>query len=83
MTLEEIDQWKQLDVWMEKKGGEPDLCGDYIMPMSRLEFSFWHAIIVDGSKYPPIINGDYYGKTWRCWSARPSYEQMEATPWQE
>ena len=22
-----------------------------------------------------------YGKTWRCWTSRPSKEEMEATPW--
>jgi hypothetical protein len=22
-----------------------------------------------------------YGKTWRCWTARPTDEQREATPW--
>ena len=24
-----------------------------------------------------------YGKTWRCWSARPTDEQREAVPWDE
>lgn len=24
-----------------------------------------------------------YGKTWRCWTARPTVEQREATPWNE
>ena len=24
-----------------------------------------------------------YGKTWRCWTARPTEEQREATPWDE
>lgn len=23
-----------------------------------------------------------YGKTWRCWTSRPTDEQREATPWQ-
>lgn len=27
-------------------------------------------------------NTDEYGKTWRCWTSRPTYEQREATPWQ-
>lgn len=25
---------------------------------------------------------EYYGKTWRCWTSRPTDEQREATPWQ-
>ena len=28
-------------------------------------------------------DNDNYGKTWRCWSSRPTDEQMEATPWTE
>lgn len=24
---------------------------------------------------------DYYGKTWRCWTSRPTDEQREVTPW--
>lgn len=23
-----------------------------------------------------------YGKTWRCWTDKPTYEQSKATPWQ-
>ncbi|MBE6725117.1 MAG: hypothetical protein E7576_08015 [Ruminococcaceae bacterium] len=23
----------------------------------------------------------FYGKTWRCWSARPTYEQRKEVPW--
>lgn len=32
----------------------------------------------------PTNNADleYYGKTWRCWTSRPTDEQREATPWQ-
>ena len=31
----------------------------------------------------PTNNADleYYGKTWRCWTSRPTDEQREATPW--
>ena len=28
----------------------------------------------------PLAN---YGKTWRCWTSRPTDEQMEATPWEQ
>lgn len=83
MTIEEIEQWNQPDVWMEKKDGEPDICGDYLAPMTRMQYGFWYAIIVDGSKHPPVLNGDYYGKEWRCWSARPTDEQREATAWDD
>ena len=30
--------------------------------------------------YPKYIPADY-GKTWRCWTSRPTDEQREAEPW--
>ena len=38
-------------------------------------------------RYAPTWNGinnadlSYYGKTWRCWTSRPTNEQREATAW--
>ena len=33
----------------------------------------------------PLNNADleFYGKTWRCWSARPTDEQREAVKWDD
>lgn len=28
-----------------------------------------------------FYNRKEYGKVWRCWTSRPTDEQMEATPW--
>lgn len=27
------------------------------------------------------LTSELYGKTWRCWTSRPTEEQREATPW--
>ena len=37
-----------------------------------------------GAGYNGINNADlnYYGKTWRCWTSRPTDAQREATPWE-
>lgn len=35
----------------------------------------------DTNRYRRAETG--YGKTWRCWSSRPTDEQREATPWKE
>ena len=29
------------------------------------------------------VNLDTYGITWRCWNARPTEQQREATPWEK
>lgn len=28
------------------------------------------------------LSSDLYGKTWRCWTSRPTDEQREAIPWE-
>ena len=37
-----------------------------------------------GGGYNGINNAElgYYGKTWRCWTSRPTDEQRRDTPWQ-
>lgn len=48
----------------------------------------------DGEEEPIVLNyvgtdffdsfdQNTYGKTWRCWSAKPTDEQMEGTPWEK
>ena len=34
------------------------------------------------AEYPSSAQMDEYGKTWRCWSAEPTVEQLQ-TPWEE
>lgn len=45
----------------------------------------WIAVDVPSQTHDETIKFDneYYGKTWRCWSSRPTDEQREATPWTE
>lgn len=42
----------------------------------------WREIrdIIEGELFGHTAQS--YGKTWRCWTAKPTREQMEATPWQ-
>lgn len=45
----------------------------------------WIAVDVPSQTHDETIEFDneHYGKTWRCWSAKPTEEQREATPWTE
>ena len=36
----------------------------------------------DGS-HMAWFSGDYYGRTWRCWSARPTDEQRQEAAWND
>lgn len=76
MTLEEV-QVSDNPVWLE--GG---LAGGTwaMMPFMR-EYSI--EFVADGvcTVYPAFAINEYK-KTWRCWTARPTNEQREATPWE-
>ena len=73
MTLEEAR--KDIEVWYESVNGAcgwGDLCYD-----ANLELALYTLHGIKG------VKEEAYGKTWRCWTSRPTDEQREATPWQE
>lgn len=47
------------------------------------DFKIVFAVILRSASDAPIrrLYADNYGKTWRCWTARPSEEQRRETPW--
>ena len=49
---------------------------------SSESWAAWREIrdIIEGELFGHTAQS--YGKTWRCWTAKPTSEQMEATPWQ-
>ena len=48
---------------------------------SSESWAAWREIrdIIEGELFGHTAQS--YGKTWRCWTAKPTREQMEATPW--
>lgn len=88
MTLEEVVAHYSLPPVF------PDDLGmqfDYLNDIQPLYFDFPHPEdpwIVHWRKYDEVnkyLDGwkADYGKTWRCWTARPTDEQMAVTPWSE
>lgn len=45
----------------------------------------WISVDVPSQTHDETIEFDNenYGKTWRCWTAKPTDEQREAVPWQD
>ena len=81
LTLEEVKKLQYIRdgaIWLE-------LFCNGLFPtfpeFSNKSLTFFVAIPFDG--YRSVFENDWYGKTWRCWSARPTDEQREATPWTE
>ena len=74
MTVDEVRTWvstPRIDrepIWVEIENG----------------VSAW--IVSDEYWDMPIdanLSSDLYGKTWRCWTARPTDEQREAVKWDD
>ena len=79
MTLEEVRHLRSLydgAVWLEALSGLfpalPEIC------MSNITF----FVAIPLSNYRGYFDNEYYGKTWRCWTARPTDEQRRAVKWE-
>lgn len=78
LTLEEVSNCKPMLVWVEKshaEGLDKSLCPIEITGCGTKGIGF-HYGHFDYRTY----NRGVYG--WRCWTAKPTDEQREATPWE-
>ena len=80
LTLEEVKKLQYIRdgaIWLE-------LFCNGLFPtfpeFSNKSLTFFVAIPFAG--YRSTFENDWYGKTWRCWSAKPTDEQREAVPWE-
>ena len=81
LTLEEVKKLQSIRdgaIWME-------IFGNGLFPalpeFSNKSLTFFVAILFDG--YRSVFENDWYGKTWRCWSAKPTEEQRKAVKWDD
>ena len=69
-------------IWFESRGMYLSKKGFWILPFEvdpELHIRFVQS--VTGGKITfSLID---YGKVWRCWTSRPSEQQMRETPWEE
>lgn len=83
MTLDELRQLEHTDhiIWIEANG-DPESFNGYAEVTTNLmtkDIEFF----APGNEVEFIPDNKNYGKTWRCWSSRPTNEQREAAPWTE
>lgn len=67
--------------WIEF--GEGHCYPGMVVEISGDDFKIVFAVILRSASDAPIrrLYADNYGKTWRCWTARPTEEQRRETPW--
>lgn len=77
IDISEIYTAKKLDVWIENKSENT------VHPLMLIETEMTNKSQT-AFFYPMLVRPiKAYGKTWRCWSARPTDEQRKAVKWDE
>lgn len=77
MTLEEIKDNIGVPVWVEYADDEN--WNGYGVPTSDLET----CIMIFGANAYCVHNARSVNVSWRCWTSRPTPEQMRETKWEE
>ena len=81
LMLEEVKGLQSLKdgaIWLEMWR---DTAFPAFPEMLLSHISYFVAIPFNG--YRGWVRNEYYGKTWRCWSSRPTKEQMEEAKWDD
>ena len=87
LTIEEVLACKPRKEWLWFEENAYGYIEESVMICAQI-YTFgdsWIAVDVPSQTHDETIEFDNenYGKTWRCWSARPTDEQREAVPWQD
>ena len=80
LTLEEVKHFQsQRDgaVWLEALSGLFPALQENTTPNT----TYFVAIPLKG--HHGYVDNKWYGKTWRCWSAKPTPEQRKAVKWDD
>ena len=80
MTLEEVKQHNNQDgcVWFEQPTYNADAA--FVLKEDFMTQVISPYILGEPINHGYWTNGNY-GKTWRCWTSRPTDEQREEIPW--
>jgi len=85
MTLEEIDNALKMPIWKETKRAHKDLYNGWVLAydiQTGAGITGTRLGMSEPSGRVAWYKLDDYGKTWRCWTARPTDEQREAARWE-
>lgn len=85
MSLEASEQeWLEATLWFEVKGKKATPCM-YTARGERMMFGRYEILMyfdmVGSSKWNGYMVKNY-GRTWRCWTSKPTDEQRKAVSWE-
>ena len=67
ISLNDLINWEKDSLWLETIGGD----------LTQLTKNQIAMLIFLGA----VWGSDNYGKTWRCWTAKPTDKQRKAVKW--
>lgn len=81
LTLNELRALYDTDhfVWVEDNGDDDCFDGYAEVDIYKEKVELFEF----GNEVQWEPDNDNYGKTWRCWSSRPTDEQREVAPWEQ
>lgn len=85
MTLGEVCRDHDRVLWIECDDSKTQSIGQYRGQVCWHDrhFGKWERFATIGFANDYLHREtEKYGKTWRCWNARPTEEQMRETPWE-
>ena len=85
MTLDEIGNALKMPLWKETKRAHKDLYIGWVLAydiQKGLGITGTRLGMSEPSGRVVWYSLDDYGKTWRCWTSRPTDEVRRATPWE-
>lgn len=82
MAFLEIAVFIETNGTLEGKGTDLFLAIPYIYAVSQNMLDGYIAF-VDGNTDVYDLQAIDYGKSWRCWTSRPTDEQRKETPWND
>ena len=86
MTLEEIGNALKMPIWKETKSANKDLYTGWVLAydiQKGLGITGTRLGMSEPSGRVVWYKLDDYGKTWRCWTSRPTDEQMKEAKWDD
>lgn len=85
MKLHEIGNALKMPIWKETKSAHKDLYTGWVLAydiQTGLGITGTRLGMSEPSGRMVWYKLDDYGKTWRCWTARPTDEQRKAARWE-
>lgn len=80
MTFEQVRAAYENPMWFESKGTFRGQKGFWVLSKG-VSPSFHIRLIPAFGADDTELSMSVYGSVWRCWTSKPTLEQMEATPW--